>query len=69
MQFWKVITGENQVFHQTLNLAVFWEIKYISLQWLKNLFLQSAIYIPANWHQLRSTEMLKQSYFHQCWST
>lgn len=62
MEFWKSINGADQVFHQTLNLAIFWEtFKEFSLLVKQKpaLAISREIYIPENWHQLRRTEMLK----------
>lgn len=56
---------------QTLNLAIFWEtfkVYFLSVNQKPVLTISREIYIPVNWHELRGTEMLKQSYYDQCWS-
>ena len=61
-QPWKAVNGVDQVFHQTLNLAIFWETfkeYFPSVNQKPVLAISREIYIPANWHQLRRTEMLK----------
>lgn len=62
MQFWKANNGVDKVFHQTLNLAIFWETfkeYFPSVNQKPVLAISREIYIPANWHQLKSTDMLK----------
>lgn len=62
MEFWKSINGADQVFHQTLNLAIFWEIFKEFSPLVKQkpvLSICREIYIPANWHKLGTTGMLK----------
>lgn len=61
-QFWKAINGADQVFHQPLNLTIFCEsLKeyFPSVNQKPVLAISGEIYIPANWHQLSSTDMLK----------
>lgn len=51
-----------QVLHQTLNMATFWETfkeYFPSVNQKPVLAISREIYIPANWHQLSSTKMLK----------
>lgn len=62
IQFRKVISGVDEVFHQTLNLAILWETSsdyFPSFNQKSVLAISREIYIPANWHQPRNTEMLK----------
>lgn len=63
MEFWKSINGADQVFHQTLNLAIFCETFQKISPVVKQkpvLAICRGIYIPADWHKVR-TEMLKYS--------